>query len=136
MEKEFLNRLTESCKINNIDMDKFCDEEIQLTYNGITFDLQYFMSYDNKLEVPLTIVSMLIKGKEYRYEEYDFVDIDYSSSYDTVEEAIIEVMDAILNCDARRKIVKIINSFDSYIEDMTEKDLKILMSYIKNTYDD
>lgn len=136
MEKEFLTRLTESCKINNIDMDKFCDEEIQLTYNGITFDLQYFMSYDNKLEVPLTIVSMLIKGKEYRYEEYDFIDIDYSSSYDTVEEAIIEVMDAILNCDARRKILKIINSFESFIEDMPEKDLKILTSYIKSHYDD
>ena len=44
-------------------------------------------------------------------------------------------MDAILNCDARRKIVKIINSFESYIEDMTEKDLKILFSYIRNTYD-
>lgn len=135
MVKEFLNRLIENCKTHNIDIDNFGDGEIQLTYNYITFDLQFFMSHDNKLEVPLTVVSMLIKGKEYNYEHYDFVDIDYSSSYDTVEEAIIEVMDAILNCDDRRKIVKIINSFESYIEDMTEKDLKILMSYIKNTYD-
>lgn len=135
MVKEFLNKIKDICKTHNIDIEVLCEDEIQLTYNGITFDLQYYESYDNKLEVPLTVVSMLIKGKEYGYEEYDFIDIDYSSSYDTVEEAIIEVMDTILNCDARRKIVKIINSFESYIEDMTEKDLKILMSYIKNTYD-
>lgn len=135
MVKEFLNRLIENCKTHNIDIDMTWEEEIQLAYNGIIFDLQCFESHDNKLEVPLTVVSMLINGEEYNYERYDFVDIDYSSSYDTVDEAITEVMDAILNCDARRKIVKIINSFESFIENMSEKDLKILMSYIKNTYD-
>ena len=68
MVKEFLDKLIENCKTHNIDIDNLGDGEIQLTYNYITFDLQCFMSHDNKLEVPLTVVSMLIKGEEYNYE--------------------------------------------------------------------
>lgn len=134
MEKEFLDKLKTRCNSLGIDIDMLGDSELLLIYNGTTFDVQYFMS-NNKLEVPLTIVSMTIKGKEYGYEDYDFVDVDYTDSYNTVDEAVEEVTDAVVNSDVRRKALKVINSFESFIEDMKQDDLNILLSYIKTNYD-
>lgn len=134
MEKEFLEKLKNRCNSLGIDIDVLGDSELLLIYNGTTFDVQYFMC-NNKLEVPLTIVSMTIKGKEYGYEDYDFVDVDYTDSYNTVDDAVEEVTDAVLNSDARRKALKVINSFESFIEDMKQDDLNILLSYVKNNYD-
>lgn len=134
MEKEFLDKLKNRCNSLEIDIDILGDSELLLIYNGTTFDVQYFMS-NNKLEVPLTIVSMTIRGKEYGYEDYDFVDVDYTDSYNTVDEAVEEVTDAVVNSDVRRKALKVINSFESFIEDMKQDDLKILLSYVKNNYD-
>ena len=134
MEKEFLEKLKNRCNSLGIDIDMLGDSELLLIYNGTTFDVQYFMS-NNKLEVPLTIVSMTIKGKEYGCEDYDFVDVDYTDSYNTVDDAVEEVTDAVLNSDARRKALKVINSFESFIEDMKQDDLNILLSYVKNNYD-
>ena len=134
MEKEFLDKLKTRCNSLGIDIDMLGDSELLLIYNGTTFDVQYFMC-NNKLEVPLTIVSMTIKGKEYGYEDYDFVDVDYTDSYNTVDEAVEEVTDAVVNSDVRRKALKVINSFESFIEDMKQDDLNILLSYIKNNYD-
>ena len=134
MEKEFLDKLKTRCNSLGIDIDILGDSELLLMYNGTTFDVQYFM-YNNTLEVPLTIVSMTIKGKEYGYEDYDFVDVDYTDSYNTVDEAVEEVTDAVVNSDVRRKALKVINSFESFIEDMKQDDLDILLSYIKNNYD-
>ena len=134
MEKEFLDKLKTRCNSLGIDIDMLGDSELLLIYNGTTFDVQYFMS-NNKLEVPLTIVSMTIKGKEYGYEDYDFVDVDYTDFYKTVDEAVEEVTDAVVNSDVRRKALKVINSFESFIEDMKQDDLNILLSYVKNNYD-
>lgn len=134
MEKEFLEKLKNRCNSLGIDIDMLGDSEILLIYNGTTFNMQYYV-YNNKLEVPLTIVSMTIKGKEYGYEDYDFVDVDYTDSYNTVDEAVEEVTDAVVNSDVRRKALKVINSFESFIEDMKQDDLNILLSYIKNNYD-
>ena len=94
-----------------------------------------FNSSDNKLEIPLSMVSMTIKGKEYGYETYDFVDIDYGDfTYDTVNDAVEEVTDIVVNSDDRRKVLKVINSFESFIEDMKQDDLNILLSYVRNKY--
>ena len=105
-----------------------------LIYNGTTFHMEYFVN-NNKLEIPLSIVSIAIKGKEYGYEDYDFVDVDFTDSYDTVNDAVEEVTDAVVNSDVRRKALKVINSFESFIEDMKQDDLNILLSYIRNNYD-
>ena len=134
MEKEFLDKLKSKCNSLGIDIDILGDSELLLIYNGTTFNMQYYM-YNNKLEIPLSIVSMTIKGKEYGYETYSFVDIDYTDSYNTVDEAIEEVTDTVINSDNRRKALKIISSFESFIEDMKQDDLDILLSYIKNNYD-
>ena len=134
MEKEFLDKLKNKCNSLGIDIDILGDSELLLIYNGTTFNMQYYM-YNNKLEVPLSIVSMTIKGKEYGYETYSFVDIDYTDSYNTVDEAIEEVTDTVINSDNRRKVLKIISSFESFIEDMKQDDLNVLLSYIKNNYD-
>ena len=98
-------------------------------------DLLYHYVYNNKLEVPLSIVNIIIKGKEYGYEDYNFVDVNYTDFYNTVDEAVDEVTDAVVNSDVRRKALKVINSFESFIEDMKQDDLNILLSYIKNNYD-
>ena len=129
MEKEFLDKLKNKCDSLGIDIDILGDSELLLIYNGTTFDVQYYV-YDNKLEIPLSIVSMSIKGKEYGYETYDFVDVDYTDSYDTVNDAVEEVIDTVVNSDDRRKVLKVINSFESFIEDMKQDDLDILLSYI------
>lgn len=134
MEKEFLDKLKTRCNSLGIDIDTLGDSEILLIYNGTTFNMQYYV-YNNKLEVPLSIVSMTIKGKEYGYEDYDFVDVDYTDTYNTVDEAVEEVTDAVVNSDVRRKALKVINSFESFIEDMKQDDLNILLSYVKNNYD-
>ena len=134
MEKEFFTELKKKCNIHGIDIDIICDEEIQLIYNGTTFDVQWYED-DGKLEVPISIVSMSIKGKDYDWETYSFVDIDFTDTYNTVNEAVEDVIDIVLNSDDRRKVLKIINSFESFIEDMPEDDLDVLISYIKNTYD-
>lgn len=132
--KEFLEKLKNRCNSLGIDIDMLGDSEILLIYNGTTFNMQYYV-YNNKLEVPLSIVSMTIKGKKYGYEDYDFVDVDYTDSYNTVNEAVEEVTDVVVNSDVRRKALKVINSFESFIEDMKQNDLNILLSYIKNNYE-
>lgn len=134
MEKEFLDKLKNKCNSLKIDIDILGDSELLLIYNGTTFNMQYYVN-NNKLEIPLSIVSMDIRGKEYGYETYSFVDIDYADSYDTVDEAVIEVVDAVINSDNRRKVLRIVNSFESFVEDMKQDDLDILFSYIKNNYD-
>ena len=134
MEKEFFTELKKKCNIHGIDIDIICDEEINLIYNGTTFDVQC-CEYDGKIDVPISIVSMSIKGKDYDWETYSFVDIDFTDTYNTVNEAVEDVIDIVLNSDDRRKVLKIINSFESFIEDMPEDDLDVLISYIKNTYD-
>lgn len=134
MEKEFLNKLKDRCDSLGIDIDILGDSELLLIYNGITFHMEYYV-FNNKLEIPLSIVSIAIKGKEYSYEDYDFVDIDYTDSYNTVDEGVEEVTDAVVNSDIRRKAMKVINSFESFIEDMKQDDLNILLSYIRNNYD-
>ena len=134
MEKEFFAKLKKNCNIHGIDIDIICDEEIQLIYNGTIFDVQC-CEYDGKLEVPLSIVSMSIKGKDYDYDVYNFVDIDFTDTYNTVDEAVEDVIDVVLNSDDRRKVLKIINSFETYIEDMKQEDWEILLSYIKNNYE-
>jgi hypothetical protein len=133
MVQEFLDKLKNRCDSLGIDIDILGDSELLLIYNGTTFNMQYYM-WDDKLEIPLSIVSMTIKGKEYGYETYDFVDIDYTDSYDTVNDAVEEVTDAVVNSDDRRKALKVINSFESFIEDMKQDDLDILLSYIRNNY--
>lgn len=134
IEKEFFTELKKKCNIHGIDIDIICDEEIQLIYNGTTFDVQCY-EFDGKLEVPISIVSMSIKGKDYDWETYSFVDIDFTDTYNTVNEAVEDVIDIVLNSDDRRKVLRIINSFESFIEDMSEDDLGVLISYIKNQYD-
>ena len=134
MEKEFLEKLKNRCNSLGIDIDMLGDSEILLIYNGTTFNMQYYV-YNNKLEVPLSIVSMTIKGKKYGYEDYDFVDVDYTDSYNTVNEAVEEVTDVVINSDVRRNALKVINSFESFIEDIKQNDLNILLSYIKNNYE-
>ena len=134
MEKEFFTELKKKCNIHGIDIDIICDEEINLIYNGTTFDVQGY-ELDGKLEVPISIVSMSIKGKDYDWETYSFVDIDFTDTYNTVNEAVEDVIDIVLNSDDRRKVLKVINSFESFIEDMSEDDLGVLISYIKNQYD-
>ena len=134
MEKEFLDKLKNRCDILGIDIDILGDSEWLLIYNGTTFNMQFYVC-DDKLEIPLSIVSMTIKGKEYDYGTYNFVDIDYTDSYDTVDTAVEEVTDTVINSDDRRKALKVINSFESFIEDMKQDDLDILLSYIKNNYD-
>ena len=129
-----MDKLKNKCNSLRIDIDILGDSELLLIYNGTTFNMQYYM-YNNKLEIPLSIVSMTIKGKEYGYETYSFVDIDYTDSYNTVDEAIEEVTDTVINSDNRRKVLKIISSFESFIEDMKQDDLNVLLSYIKNNYD-
>ena len=133
MEKEFLDKLKTRCDSLGIDIDILCDEEIQLIYNGTTFDVQGY-ELDGKLEVLLSIVTMSIKGKDYDWETYSFVDIDFTDTYNTVNEAVEDVIDAVLNSDDRRKVLKVINSFESFIEDMKQDDLDILLSYIRNNY--
>ena len=134
MEKEFLDKLKNKCDSLGIDIDILGDSELLLIYNGTTFNMQYYV-WDNKLEIPLSIVSMTIKGKEYGYETYDFVDIDYGDfTYDTVNDAVEEVTDIVVNSDDRRKVLKVINSFESFIEDMKQDDLNILLSYVRNKY--
>ena len=134
MEKEFLDKLKNKCDSLGIDIDILGDSELLLIYNGTTFNMQYYV-WDNKLEIPLSIVSMTIKGKEYGYETYDFVDIDYGDfTYDTVNDAVEEVTDIVVNSDDRRKALKVINSFESFIEDMKQDDLNILLSYVRNKY--
>ena len=133
-EKEFIDKLKNKCDNIGINVDILADSELLLIYNGTTFDMQYYI-YNNKLEVPLSIVSMNIKGKEYGYETYSFVDVDYTDSYDTVDNAVEEITDIVVNSNNRRKALKVINSFESFIEDMKQDDLDILLSYIKNNYD-
>ena len=134
IEKEFFAELKKKCNIHGIDIDIICDEEIQLIYNGTTFDVQC-CEYDGKLEIPISIVSMSIKGKDYDWETYSFVDIDFTDTYNTVNEAVEDVIDIVVNSDDRKKALKIINSFESFIEDMPKDDLEVLISYIKNQYD-
>ena len=133
MEKEFFTELKKKCNIHGIDIDIICDEEIQLIYNGTTFDVQC-CEIDGKLDIPISIVNMSIKGKDYDWETYSFVDIDFTDTYNTVNEAVEDVIDIVLNSDDRRKVLKVINSFESFIEDMSEDDLRVLFSYIKNNY--
>ena len=134
MVKEFLDKLKNRCDSLGIDIDILDDSTSLLIYNGTTFHMEYYVD-DNKLEIPLSIVSMTIKGKRYGYETYSFVDVDYTDSYDTVDDAIVEVTDVVVNSNDRRNALRVINSFESFIEDMEQSDLDTLLCYIRNNYD-
>lgn len=142
MEKEFFTELKKNCNIHGIDIDIIhdnvdveCDDEIFLIYNGTTFEVQFY-EIDEKLQVSVYITCMNIKGKEYDYETYNFVDkFLLEDAYDTTNDAVEDVIDIVINSDDRRKVLKIINSFESFIEDMEQDDLDILLSYIENKYD-
>jgi hypothetical protein len=133
MIKEFLDKLKIRCDSLGIDIDILGDSTLLLIYNGTTFHMEYYVS-DNKLEIPLSIVSMTIKGKRYGYETYSFVDVDYTDSYDTVDDAVVEVTDVVVNSNDRRNALRVINSFESFIEDMEQSDLDTLLCYIRNNY--
>ena len=60
------------------------------------------------------------------------VSAEYILSMKYVDE---EITDTVVNSNNRRKALKVINSFESFIEDMKQEDLDILLSYIKNNYD-
>lgn len=134
MEKEFWKELKNKCSELRIDFDKFDKSNVHLMYNGTTFDIQCCEEKDNKLYVPLSILCMTIKGKEYSYEDYEFVDVNFTESYDKVNDAVDEVINTVINSNIRRKVLKVINSFESFIENMKPDDLKILLSYIKRNY--
>lgn len=134
MEKEFLDKLKNRCDSLGIDIDILGDSTLLLIYNGTTFHMEFYVS-DNKLEIPLSIVSMTIKGKRYGYEMYSFVDVDYTDSYDSVNDAVVEVTDVVVNSNDRRNALRVINSFESFIEDMNQSDLDTLLCYIRNNYD-
>lgn len=133
MVKEFFDKLKIRCDSLGIDIDILGDSTSLLIYNGTTFHMEYYVS-DNKLEIPLSIVSMTIKGKRYGYETYSFVDVDYTDSYDTVDDAVVEVTDVVVNSNDRRNAIRVINSFESFIEDMKQSDLDTLLCYIRNNY--
>lgn len=133
MVKEFFDKLKIRCDSLGIDIDILGDSTSLLIYNGTTFHMEYYVS-DNKLEIPLSIVSMTIKGKRYGYETYSFVDVDYTDSYDTVDDAVVEVTDVVVNSNDRRNVLRVINSFESFIEDMEQSDLDTLLCYIRNNY--
>lgn len=133
MVKEFLDKLKIRCDSLGIDIDILDDSTSLLIYNGTTFHMEYYVD-DNKLEIPLSIVSMTIKGKRYGYETYSFVDVDYTDSYDTVDDAVVEVTDVVVNSNDRRNALRVINSFESFIEDMKQSDLDTLLCYIRNNY--
>jgi hypothetical protein len=142
MEKDFFTALKKNCNIHGIDIDVIhdnvgveCDDEILLIYNGTTFEVT-FIEDNGKLEVNVSITNMSIKGKDYNYDTYSFVDkYLLDDTYDTVNDAVEQVIDIVINSDDRRKLLKIINSFESFIEDMEQDDLDILLSYIENKYD-
>lgn len=142
MEKEFFTALKKNCNIHGIDIDVIhdnvdveCDDEIFLIYNGTTFEVT-FIEDNGKLEVNVSITNMSIKGKDYNYDTYSFVDkYLLDDTYDTVNDAVEDVIDIVINSDDRRKVLKIINSFESFIEDMEQDDLDILLAYIENKYD-
>ncbi len=134
MEKEFLDKLKNRCDSLGIDIDILGDSTSLLIYNGTTFHMEFYVS-DNKLEIPLSIVNMTIKGKLYGYETYSFVDVDYTDSYDTVDDAVVEVTDVVVNSNDRRNALRVINSFESFVEDMNQSDLDTLLCYIRNNYD-
>lgn len=131
MEEEFWKELKSKCSELGIDFDEFDKSDVHLMYNSTTFDVQCYEE-DNKLYVPSSIVCMTIRGKEYGFEDYEFVDIDFTETYDSVSDAVEEVIDAVVNSNHRRKALKVINSFESFIEDMKQDELDILLSYIKN----
>lgn len=133
MVKEFFDKLKIRCDSLGIDIDILDDSTSLLIYNGTTFHMEYYVS-DNKLEIPLSIVSMTIKGKRYGYETYSFVDVDYTDSYDMVDDAVVEVTDVVVNSNDRRNALRVINSFESFIEDMEQSDLDTLLCYIRNNY--
>ena len=134
MNAEFLSKLKTHCDKYNIDIDILDENELLLIYNGTTFDLQYDET-DSGIEIPLSITEINVKGKVYNYQYYSFVDEDYTDCYDTIDDAIDGVINAVVSSDVRKRTLRLLNSWESFIEDISEQDLNILVTYIKNKYD-
>lgn len=131
MNAEFLKKLEEACLKNSIDIIENWGEELILMYRGTTFNLQCWEEGD-ELNTSLTVTEVIVKGKTFDYQTYPFIDRDLSGeSSNNIDDVIYEIIEAILDCDIRQRVVKLVNLWDSFIDDIPLEDQEMLKSYIK-----
>lgn len=131
MNAEFLKKLEEACLKNSIDIIENWGEELILMYRGTTFNLQCWEEGD-ELNTSLTVTEVIVKGKTFDHQTYPFIDRDLSGeSSNNIDDVIYEIIEAILDCDLRQNVVKLVNLWDSFIEDIPLEEQEMLKSYIK-----
>jgi hypothetical protein len=131
MNAEFLKKLEEACLKNSIDITENWGEELILMYRGTTFNLQCWEEEDG-LNTSLTVTDVIVKGKTFNYQTYPFIDVDLSGKPSTnIDDVLYEIIEAILDCNIRQRVVKLVNMWDSFIEDIPLEDQEMLKSYIK-----
>ena len=131
MNAEFLKKLEEACLKNSIDITENWGEELILMYRGTTFNLQCWEDEDG-LNTSLTVTEVIVKGKTFDYQTYPFIDRDLSGeSSNNIDDVIYEIIEAILDCDIRQRVVKLVNLWDSFTDDIPLEDQEMLKSYIK-----
>lgn len=131
MNAEFLKKLEEDCLKNSIDIIANWGEEFILMYRGTTFNLQCWEEKD-ELNTSLTVTEVIVKGKTLNYQTYPFIDLDLSGKpSNNIDDVLYEIIEAILDCDIRQRVVKLVNLWDSFIGDIPLEDQEMLKSYIK-----
>lgn len=131
MNAEFLKKLEEACLKNSIDIIENWGDELILMYKGTTFNLQCWEEGD-ELNISLTVTEVIVKGKTLNYQTYSFINLDLSGEpSNNIDDVLYETIEAILDCDIRQKVVKLVNLWDSFIEDIPLEDQELIKSYIK-----
>ena len=134
MNLEFYKKLIEICSKERIDISNDCEDYVTLSYLYMDFAVEYYM-YEGSFYVNGGLTSVYVKGKDYDYNDYSIIGMYElkDSKYNSVDEAVNEVIDFVKNCDVRKRMLSAINSIESLLEDSEEK--QFLIEYIKSSYD-
>lgn len=131
MNVEFLKKLEQICLENSIDIIENWGDEFILMYKGTTFNLQCWEDEEG-INTVLTVSEVIVKGKTFSYQTYPFIDIELNSGVsNNIDNILYETIDSILGCNIRQRIVKLVNLWESLIDDLPLEDQEILKSYIK-----
>ena len=139
---EFVKNFKKACDENYIDIvgeywdtreDRNTDSlSIEVMFTGITFSFEIYI-WDNEVRAVGGAVCLMLKGVEYYSEHFSMIE-SYGIDDDVAN--IEEIIDSIISCDLKKRMVKLVHAVDEFFESYDDDfDQEFIMEYIKMHYD-
>lgn len=139
---EFVKNFKKACNENGIDiLNEFWDNKpdrktdsvlIELMYSGITFSFEIYI-WDNEVQAVGGITCLMLQGVEYYAESFSMIE---SEELEDGPADLEEMIDFIINCEVKRKMIKLAHIVDDFFESFNDdREQEFIMEYIKMHYD-